>query len=423
MTAQPIHRDEARNFVFGVGILALLALVALIGGIVQSGGALPAKKYTYVKATFSDVGILKPGKEVRTGGVRIGTVSDIEYVDGKAVATLRLDGDRDVYADATARVGNISALGKKYVDLEPGTSGSGGLDAHGIALERTEASTSLEDVLSALDPRTRKALQAALRELSTGLAGHGGDLNAVLARSPELLADLETVTAALTSPSSDLDGMITSADRLVARFSGRQEQVRALLRNSDRTLASVAVDDGAPLEATIHELPPTLVEARAALDALNGPLRDGHVALKTLKPGASALGRSTPTLRSVLRGAVGPLEKVPPIGASATPVLEDLTSTLADARPLVQPVSSAVNSLDQLLFPFAPYAGDAGRFFSQHDLLSGTLGSDDQHYFAAMLTGAGLFSVDGLPDPLYQREPYPEPGTAWNHATVTDAKD
>jgi phospholipid/cholesterol/gamma-HCH transport system substrate-binding protein len=423
MTVTPVHRDEARKFLFGIGTLVLLVVVALVGGIVQSGGALPAKRYTYVKASFADVGILKAGKEVKTGGVRIGTVSDIDYVDGIAVATLRLDGRQDVYADATAKIGNVSALGKKFVELDPGTPGAGDLDDKGIALGQTKESTSLEDVLSALNPQTRKALQGALGELSTGLAGHGGDLNAVLARSPELLADLETVAAALSSDSSDLDGTLASADRLVTRFSGRQEQVRALLRNADGTMSALAVDEGRPLQETIKELSPTLIKARSALDALDAPLKDGHVALRELKPGAVALGRSTPTLRAVLRDAVDPLEKVPPIGRSADPALKDLTTTLADARPLVQPVTSAVDSLDQLLFPFAPYAGDAGRFFSQHDLLSGTLGSDDQHYFAAMLTGVGLFSVDGLPDPLYRSEPYPEPGTAWNHATVTDVRD
>ena len=40
-----------------------------------------------------------------------------------------------------------------------------------------------------------------------------------------------------------------------------------------------------------------------------------------------------------------------------------------------------------MLGDFAPYAPDAGHFVAQNDLLSGTLGSPDKHYFAAMLTG------------------------------------
>lgn len=419
----PVHRDEARRFMFGIGTLALLVVVAIVGGIVQTGGALPAKKYTYVTATFSDVGILKTGKEVRTSGVRVGTVSEIEYVDGAAEVTLRLDGEQDIYDDATAFVGNVSALGKKYVDLDPGTADAGELGADGIPLEQTTPSTSVEDILGAFDPATRRQLQVALRELSTGLAGHGQDLNVVLARSPELLADLEVVTGALTSPSADLPGTLTSATRLVSRFRGREDQIAALMHNADLTVSALSVDDGDPLRRTVEALPPTLRDARGALDALHPPLADARVAVRDLRPGGEALGRSSGSLRAFLRNSVDPLERVPGIAEQAEPVVIDLTSTLADARPLIPRVSDGVQSLAELLFPAAPYAGDMGRFFSQHDLLSGTLGSDDQHYFAAMLTGAGLFSVNGLPDPLYGQESYPVPGTAWNHSTITDVRN
>jgi phospholipid/cholesterol/gamma-HCH transport system substrate-binding protein len=418
---KPIHRDDARRFMLGAGILALLVVVAVIGGIVQSGGALPGKQYTYVTATFDDVGTLKPGKSVRNGGIRIGTVSSIEYVDGNAVTTLRLDGEHDIYADAEALVGNISGLGKKYVDLDPGTPETGALGDDGIPLEQTCKAASVEDIFDALDAKTRTSLQASLEELSTGLADHGDDLNAVLARSPELLDDLQTLTAAASSPSGDLTGMLDSATELVDRFEGRDRQLSRLLRNSERTLDALAVDEGAPLTETVGELPPTLVEARSALDALHGPLVEGRAALRSLRPGAEALGRSTPALRRFLRKAVEPLGKVPPIAEQAEPAVADLTETVADARPLAQPLASAVRSLDYLLYTLSPYAGDIGTFFSQHDLLSGQL-RPGQHYFATQLTGPGLFGVAGVQDPLYRGEYYPYPGTAWNHDTVTDAR-
>jgi phospholipid/cholesterol/gamma-HCH transport system substrate-binding protein len=419
--AEPVHRDDARRFVFGLGTLALLVVVAIMGGIVQTGGALPGKRYTYVTATFDDVGILKPGKPVRTGGVRVGTVSDIEYADGDAVVTLRLDGDRDVYADATAFVGNISALGKKYVDLDPGTQGAGQLGPEGIRRQQTTAATSVEDIFSVFDPKTRRALQSALGELSAGTAGHGDDLNVVLARSPELLEDVETLMEAGTSAEADLPGLLTSAETLVGRFRGRERQIAGLLRNSERTFDAFAVDEGAPLRETISELPPTLVEAKAALDALHEPLVEGRAAIRSLRPGAEALGRSTPDLRRFLRKSVDPLGKVEGLAEQAEPVVADLTDTVADARPLAETAARTVRRLDQFLLGLAPYADDAGRFFSQHDLLSGQLGPG-RHYFAAQLTGPGLFTIGGLPDPLYRGEYYPEPGSAWNHDTVTDAR-
>lgn len=414
---RPVHRDEARKFVWGLVTLAIAAVVFGIGGIVQTGGPVPAKSYTYVKASFHDVGILKSGKAVKQNGLRIGQVSSIEYKDGLAEVTLRLDGDRTVYNDAVATVSNVSALGKKYVELDPGTPASGELGDGVLPAEQNGDSQSLEDVLSALDPKTRSALRDSLGELG-GVAGHGQDLNDVLKNAPDLLADVRTVTGTLND--ADLPALLGAADTLAGRFAGRADQLEGLLRNADKTLAALATDDGQPLTATVRQLPSTLREAKAALDALESPLTDARLALTDLRPGGVALGRSSEDLRGFLRDAVGPLGKVPGVGELAQPAVDDLTETLADARPLLPTVTSSVGSLAELLGDFAPYAGDAGRFMSQHDLLSGTLGGDDKHYFAAMLTGLGLFSLAGAPDPLATNEWYPVPGTAWNHSTITE---
>lgn len=421
MSNRPVHRDVARKVVVGVCMLLALAVVGWVGGIVQTGGALPGKRYTEVRARFDDVGILKTGKEVKQDGLRVGTVSRIEYVDGVAEVTLRLDGKVDVYNDATAYVGNTSALGKKYVGFDPGTAASGELGDQVIALDATKSSTSLEDALSGLDPKTRKALRSAVGALGVGTAGHSQDLNAVLAASPGLLADLETVMEAAGSDRADLAALLVDADQLVNRFNGRTDEIAGLVRNADRTVQALGVDDGKPLEEAIAKLPSTLRSADTALDDLYRPLGDAEVALRKLQPGARALGDATPDLRAFLRDSPATLDKVPGVADDATPALEALDETLADARPLLDPAKSSVDSLARLLYRFAPYSGDAARFFSQHDLLSGTLeGDDSKHYFAAQLTGVGLFSVNGLPDPLYRSEAYPCPGAAWNHATVTD---
>ena len=423
MNRRPIHRDAARKIIVGIGVVALLVLVAWVGGIVQTGGALPGKRYTEVKAQFEDVGILKPGKEVKQNGLRIGTVSEIEIVDGIAEVTLRLDGDVDVFKDASAFVGNFSALGKKYIGFEPGSPESGALGDAPIRTDATTSSTSLEDVLSALDPKTRAALRSAVGSLATGLTGHSKDLEAVLKASPELLHDLRTVMKVAGSDATDIDALLVSADRLVNRFNGRTQQIQRLVRNVDRTVQAIGVDDGRPLEGTIAKLPSALDSTGQALDDLYAPLGDAEVALRRLTPGARALGLATPDLRALLRESPEALDKVPHVADVAVPALDSLGETVADARPLVRPLANSLNSLATLLRPFVPYLPDVGRFFSQNDLLSGILdGDENQHYFAAQLTGAGLFSIGGAPDPLYRAEYYPCPGTAWNKATVTNCK-
>jgi phospholipid/cholesterol/gamma-HCH transport system substrate-binding protein len=423
MTPAPIHRDDARRTVYGVVTLLLLVVVAVLGAIVQRGGALPGRTYTYVTADFTDVGILKPGKEVRQDGVRVGQVASISYtVQHTARVIMRLEGHYAVHQDATAAIGNVSALGKKYVILTMG-SDSAPLMAEGtvIPASRTQRSQSLEDIVASLDKPSLLALNGALGTLSDGLAGHSTDLNAFLGSSPDLLSNLGTVAKAASSPRADIPGLMSSANTLVSRFQGREAELRSMVRNTNQTIKALDVGKGNALKDTIEGLPASLDQARLALDTLYAPLGDAEVAVRTLQTGGNSLGAATPALRSFLRTSPATLDKVAGVAAAAKPAVIDLTRTVAYASPLIPRVTAAVGSLAGLLEPFAPYAADTGRFFAQNALLSGTLqGSDDKHYFAALLTAPGAFSVAGLPDPFYRGEFYPKPGTAYNHSTVTD---
>lgn len=414
----PMHRDDARKAVIGVVTFLLLAAVGVIGAIVQTGGALPARSYTYVNAEFDDVGVLKPGKAVKRNGIHAGTVSAIEYRGGSALVTLRLDGAQKVFRDARAEVGNTSALGRKFVTFDPGTPQAGLLGGTTIPRSQTKSSVVLEDMFDALDPKTRKALASSLAELGGGVAGSGPDLNRALRAAPDMLGDVERLSAAATDPRADLGGMLTSANELVGRFAGREAQLSALVRNFDTTLRAMNVDDAVPLRKVVGELPPTLQEARRALDDLNRPLRDVKSAVRDLEPGGAALGASADDLRGVLREAVGPLRKIPPVGRQAVPAVDHLTRTLHDARPLVPRLSHLLAGADTLLHGLAPYATDASRFFSQHDLLSGTI-APGKHYFAAKMALPGLYTASGPPDPVTGSEPYPNPGGgAWDDSST-----
>ncbi|NKQ54230.1 MCE family protein [Amycolatopsis sp. K13G38] len=411
---KPVHRDVARRFLVGIAACVLAGVIGLVGAIVQTGGALPGKSYTYVTAAFGNVGTLNSGKDVKENGIRTGTVSQIVYSGGQAIVTLRLDGPRTVYRDARASVGDSSALGKKYIEFDPGTPSAGPLGNAPIPSSQTKDSSSLETVLDALDPQTRSALASSLQQLGTGLAGHGADLNGLVRAAPGMLDDVSQVAAAASSPDANLPGLLNSADNLVGRFSGREQQLTALVGQLDTTLRAVDVDNGAPLRDSLQKLPQTLVDLRGGLASLNAPLSDVRAALTTIEPGAQSLGQATPDLRGLLREGVTPLRKVPGVSKQALPAVDDLTHTLSDARPLVPQLAQTLHSADLLLFGLAPYAPDAGRFFSEHDLLSGQL-SPDQHYFAAMLAAPSLYSVAGLPDPLVKQEPYPAPGGgAWH---------
>lgn len=397
----------------GVVTVAVGMVIAYVGITVQGGGKLPLKRYTEVRADFTSVGTLKPQQKVTVKGVRVGTVSDIEYVDHVARVTLRLEGRHDVFKDATARIGNESALGKKYVDFDPGTENAGELGEQAIPVEHTQSSTSLDDVLASFDAPARQGLQTGLRELGGGLLTHGEDLHDIAQVSPELLDDARAVTGNLAAPRTDLDGLLVTADALSGQFDGQSDRLARLLDEGTTTMAALDVDGGRPLRETVSELPGVLKTARKGLAEVNGPLLETASAVEKLDPGVRDLVRATPDLRGFLTESPPVARTVLRFTKDAEPALEKLNPAVRDLSPVVDRLTRTVSNGAPLLTTLAPYWPDAGRLFSLHDLLSGHF-TPDRHYFSAMLNFPGLHTVS-VNDPLADVDPYPGPGNAFDN--------
>lgn len=410
--AERVHRDDVRKFGVGVVALILAGAVAWIGATVQLGGELPAKKYTYVAAEFSNVGVLKPNQPVSEHGVHVGRVSDIEYRQGQAVVTLRLDGERHVYRNAEASIHSRSPLGRREVQIDPGTPDAGPLGNRPIPREQTRSSVAIDDVFSTFDKPTRAALRSSLFELGGGLAGHGRDVHDYLQVAPEANGDFGTVAATLADQRADVPELLAATSTLAGRFHGMEQELESLVDTTGTTFEAVGVDDGRPLRETLRMLPAILHDTKRGLDSMNTPLDDVGSAMRTLQPGARALGRSTGDLRGFLRDAGEPLDRVRSVSQQAVPAVDELTRTVTEASPTLERLPRTLVASNILLAGLAPYAPDIGRHVASHALLNGRI-APGQHYFSAMLVKGGLYQTS-LPDSTVSRVPYPEPGGgAW----------
>lgn len=406
----PAHRDDVRRFVIGAVTIFVGVVIAYVGITVQGGGELPLKDYTTVKAEFANVGTLKPAQKVTENGVRVGQITGIEVSGGKAIVTMRLDGKHPIHRDATARVGNESALGKKYIDLDPGTEGAGDLGDTPIPTERTGSATSLDDVFAPFEADARKGLQTAMQEVGGGFAGHGEDLQDVLGHGPELLSDAQVVLKALSKPSANLDDTVVTADALVRQFEGQSQHLAALLDETELTLKAVNVDETRPLRQTLEKLPGTLGKARTGLRTLNPPLARTARAVRRLRPGVENLVEAMPDLRGFLTESPPVARTVVRFTRQAEPALKALVPAVHDLRPVISRLQTTLMYADPLLRTLAPYAPDMGGMVANHDLLSGHF-SPTKHYFSAQVALPGLYNVS-LPDPTVIKDPYPGPGAA-----------
>ena len=61
----------------------------------------------------------QPNSRVRVGDVTVGNVTKIERQGWHALVTMRIDGDVDLPANATAKLGQTSLLGSLHIELAP----------------------------------------------------------------------------------------------------------------------------------------------------------------------------------------------------------------------------------------------------------------------------------------------------------------
>jgi len=135
-----------------------------------------------VTAHFAESGGIFPDAEVTYRGVQVGKVSDMKLTrDGvDVVLAIRKDHDR-IPADAVALVGNKSAVGEQYVELDPRTD-KGPYLKQGSQIDAadTRIPVSTTELLTNLSAMVRSVPQDKLRtvvaELGAAFKGAGPSL-------------------------------------------------------------------------------------------------------------------------------------------------------------------------------------------------------------------------------------------------------
>jgi len=125
----------------GMAGLVFLALKAANLGSVGGGDT-----YT-LKANFDNIGGLKVRAPVRTAGVTVGRVTDIE-LDGKTyqgVVTMEVARSYQFPKDSAAKILTSGLLGDQYIGLEPG--GDDSNLAPGAIVVQTQSAVVLENLI------------------------------------------------------------------------------------------------------------------------------------------------------------------------------------------------------------------------------------------------------------------------------------
>ena len=119
---------KEKNYKWKLGLFAITALVIAVGAIYYIGKEKNRfGSVLHISAEFSSVSGLKPGSNVRLGGIDIGTVDDIGLVTDTTVQVdmiIQKKVQRFIKKDAKASITSDGLMGDKVITIAAGTPNS-----------------------------------------------------------------------------------------------------------------------------------------------------------------------------------------------------------------------------------------------------------------------------------------------------------
>lgn len=135
---------------FWVGLFVALGLLALLFLALKAGNmsAFTFQKTYSVRALFDNIGGLKPRAPVKSAGVVVGRVTEINFDDQsyQATVTLSLEDRYKFPKDSSIKILTSGLLGEQYVGIEAG--GDAEMLADGGKITQTQSAVVLENLIS-----------------------------------------------------------------------------------------------------------------------------------------------------------------------------------------------------------------------------------------------------------------------------------
>lgn len=384
--------------VIGLLLAAAVGAVSVAQDSYELEILMPAADGTYV------------GGKVMMDGHQVGEVTDVGVLDDKALVTVALD---DSYAPmpsgTTARVSWESVIGARVVELLPGPQRNPELPAGVLIRSHTER-VELDDVLAALNPRTRAEVQTLVGQLNRTLHGREQRVRATVRAAGPTIEAMGAVMRAVGEDGPAIRRLVTNLHSMTSTLAARDVQLARTVQNVGVLTAATAEKQQALTQA-LGQLPATVRQATATLQTM-----------------PRAVDATTPLLRD-LRPAT---RRLPEVAANLSPVLQELRPTVAQLRPTlgharhllrytpgllehahatVPGVNRAVTRLQPATAFLRPYTPELMGWLSNW---TGVFASQTSgNYGRALITesGTSLNNNSGVLPPGMQQDPEPAPGS------------
>ena len=339
------------------------------------GGPVPLKPKGYqFTVAFPRSLALAEQSDVRISGVDVGHVVALRLgKEGRTLATVELSSQyAPIPADMHAMLRQKTLLGETYVQLIPQTgnvsrrSGPYLPDGARLAQSQVEPSVTLDDILSALDPRTRRDFQIWMRSVAQGITGRGEQINSDFAVLQPFSEHANKLVGVLASQQGAVTGLVKNTGEVFNALSERDHQFQGLIVNGERTFHAAASESQAFAE-TWKVLPTFERKAQVAFKELDtfstvaGPFFHEFLPVQRQLLSLAEAGRSfAPPFNGFLT-ALGPLTSaakkglpdVKQVTGLTVPLLENFRPVLHNFDPFLQFSDRYIPELQALFANFA----------------------------------------------------------------------
>jgi phospholipid/cholesterol/gamma-HCH transport system substrate-binding protein len=252
-----------------------------------------------IQAELPNVTNLQPNSRVRVGDITVGNVTKVDMQGWHALLTMSIDGDVDLPANATVKLGQTSLFGSLHIELAPPTTSppEGRLhDGSLIPLSSAGTYPSTEQTLAAISLVLNGGgvgqVQDITEALSTAFAGRADDLRS-------LIGQLDTYVGYLNNQKGDIIAAADSLNNLVGQIAAQKPVVDKALNTIPNALA-VLNDQRHNIADAVTQLGQFSALASESVDQTKGALvrelSDVAPVLKSLADAGPALTRALSVL-------------------------------------------------------------------------------------------------------------------------------
>jgi len=320
----------------------------------------------------------------------------------KAIALVKMKLDKvaePLAVNSAVAVRPRSALGLKYLDVQPGHSAKKFKPGDTIKLSGRPQALEYEDLFSTFNKPTRDNSRTALKGFGDAFAGRGASINEAIAALNPFFLHLTPVMRTLSAPDTELRNFFKNIGRASAEVAPVAKVQAAVFGKMAKTFEAISACPSC-LQQTIQKAPPTLQAGIDSFKVQRPFLADFTVVSKDLRPVVDTLHSSLGTINSALETGTPVLRRTVKLNELTGEVfqalddlarkpatllaLKDLRTTLQVGRPFLEftaPYQTVCNNAVAFFTGLSGHLSNGVANGTSQNILVRTGSNDQKHGF------------------------------------------